>query len=458
MNHRHLLQTAATLAADYLDSLPTRGVAPTAAALDGLRALDRPFPEQPSDPEAVLRELDARGSPATIASAGGRFFGFVVGGSVPAALAANVLAAAWDQDAGMTVLAPGAVAIEAVALRWLLDALHLPPETGGGFVTGATMANFTGLAAARYALLARAGWDVQANGLFGAPPLTVVVGDEVHVSVIKALGLLGLGQSRVVRVPADAQGRMRADKLPALDARTIVCTQAGNVNTGACDPVGDVSRAAHKERAWVHVDGAFGLWARSAPARAPQAAGVEEADSWALDAHKWLNVPYDSGVALCRDAAALRSAMATGPAAYLVRGTAREPDDYTPELSRRARGIEIWAALASLGRSGLAELVERCCRHATRFAAGLREAGYEVLNEVKLNQVLVRFGDDARTRKVIEGIQADRTCWCGATMWQSRAAMRISVSSWTTTRSEEHTSELQSQFHLVCRLLLEKKK
>jgi glutamate/tyrosine decarboxylase-like PLP-dependent enzyme len=440
MNHRHLLQTAATLAADYLDSLPTRGVAPTAAALDGLRALDRPFPEQPSDPEAVLRELDARGSPATIASAGGRFFGFVVGGSVPAALAANVLAAAWDQDAGMTVLAPGAVAIEAVALRWLLDALHLPPETGGGFVTGATMANFTGLAAARYALLARAGWDVQANGLFGAPPLTVVVGDEVHVSVIKALGLLGLGQSRVVRVPADAQGRMRADKLPTLDARTIVCTQAGNVNTGACDPVGDVSRAAHKERAWVHVDGAFGLWARSAPARAPQAAGVEEADSWALDAHKWLNVPYDSGVALCRDAAALRSAMATGPAAYLVRGTAREPDDYTPELSRRARGIEIWAALASLGRSGLAELVERCCRHATRFAAGLREAGYEVLNEVKLNQVLVRFGDDARTRKVIEGIQADRTCWCGATMWQSRAAMRISVSSWTTTEEDVERS------------------
>jgi len=440
MNHRHLLQTAATLAADYLDSLPTRGVAPTAAALDGLRALDRPFPEQPSDPEAVLRELDARGSPATIASAGGRFFGFVVGGSVPAALAANVLAAAWDQDAGMTVLAPGAVAIEAVALRWLLDALHLPPETGGGFVTGATMANFTGLAAARYALLARAGWDVQANGLFGAPPLTVVVGDEVHVSVIKALGLLGLGQSRVVRVPADAQGRMRADKLPTLDARTIVCTQAGNVNTGACDPVGDVSRAAHKERAWVHVDGAFGLWARSAPARAPQAAGVEEADSWALDAHKWLNVPYDSGVALCRDAAALRSAMATGPAAYLVRGTAREPDDYTPELSRRARGIEIWAALASLGRSGLAELVERCCRHATRFAAGLREAGYEVLNEVKLNQVLVRFGDDARTRKVIEGIQADRTCWCGATMWQSRAAMRISVSSWATTEEDVERS------------------
>ena len=220
----------------------------------------------------------------------------------------------------------------------------------------------------------------------------------------------------------------------------IVCAQAGNVNSGAMDPVGEICDISRPHAAWVHVDGAFGLWARSAPARAPQATGVEEADSWALDAHKWLNVPYDSGVALCRDAATLRSAMATGPAAYLVRGTAREPDDYTPELSRRARGIEIWAALASLGRSGLAELVERCCRHAARFAAGLKGAGYDVLNEVTLNQVLVRFGDDARTRKVIEGIQADRTCWCGGTMWQSRAAMRISVSSWATTEEDVERS------------------
>jgi len=435
-----LLQTAANLAADYLDSLPARGVAPTTAALQGLSRFDRPFPERPSDPAAVLQELHTRGSPATIASAGGRFFGFVVGGSLPAALAANVLAAAWDQDAGMTVLAPGAAAIEAAALRWLLEALQLPAQSGGGFVTGATMANFTALAAARHALLERAGWDVAADGLFGAPPLTVVVGDEVHVSVLKALVLLGLGKARVLRVPTDAQGRMRADRLPPLDARTIVCTQAGNVNTGACDPVRDVCRAAHERRAWVHVDGAFGLWALAAPRRAPLVAGVEDADSWALDAHKWLNVPYDSGVALCRDAAALRGAMATAPAAYLVRGVSREPDDYTPELSRRARGVEIWAALASLGRSGLAELVERCCRHTTRFAQGLAAAGYEVLNEVTLNQVLVRFGDDARTRRVIEGIQADGTCWCGGTVWHDRAAMRISVSSWATTDDDVERS------------------
>jgi len=440
MTHRKLLQTAAALAADYLDSLPTRAVAPTVAALDSLRALDRPFPERPTDPLAVLRELDARGSPATIASAGGRFFGFVVGGSLPAAVAANVLAAAWDQNAGITVLAPGAAAFEAVALRWLLEALHLPPQAAGGFVTGATMANFTCLAAARYALLERSGWDVEADGLFGAPPLTVVVGDEVHVSVVKALGLLGLGRSRVVRVPTDGQGRMRADRLPPLDSRTIVCIQAGNVNTGACDPVGEVSRAAHESGAWLHVDGAFGLWAGAAPARAPLVAGVEDADSWALDAHKWLNVPYDSGVALCRDAAALWRSMAPGPAAYLVHGSTREPDDYTPELSRRARGVEIWAALASLGRTGLADLVERCCRHAACFAAGLDAAGYEVLNDVTLNQVLVSFGDDAKTRRVIEGIQADGTCWCGGTVWHGRAAMRISVSSWATTEDDVERS------------------
>jgi glutamate/tyrosine decarboxylase-like PLP-dependent enzyme len=432
MTQRHLLQTAAALAADYLDGLATRAVAPTPAALEGLRALDRPLPDGPADPAAVLAELDAVASPATIASAGGRFFGFVVGGSLPAALAANWLATAWDQDAGLAVLGPGAAALEEVALRWLLEALHLPAESAGGFVTGATMANFTALAAARHALLARAGWDVEARGLFGAPPLTVVVGDEVHVSLLKALGLLGLGRDRVVRVPTDAQGRIRADQLPSLGERTIVCLQAGNVNTGASDPVGEIAPVAHRAHAWVHVDGAFGLWAAAAPTRAHLVAGVAEADSWALDAHKWLNVPYDSGIALCRDPAALREAMATA-AAYLVRGAGREPDAYTPELSRRARGVEIWAALAALGRSGLADLVERCCRHATRFAQGLRAAGYEVLNEVTLNQVLVSFGDDAATSAVIAAVQADGTCWCGGTVWHGRAAMRISVSSWATT-------------------------
>jgi glutamate/tyrosine decarboxylase-like PLP-dependent enzyme len=439
MTQRHLLQTAAALAVDYLDGLATRAVAPTPAALERLRTFDRPFPDGPADAAAVLQELHAVASPATIASAGGRFFGFVVGGSLPAALAASWLASAWDQDAGLAVLGPGAAALEAVALRWLLEALHLPAGSAGGFVTGATMANFTALAAARHALLERVGWDVEARGLFGAPPLTVVVGDEVHVSLLKALGLLGLGRERVVRVPADAQGRIRVDQLPSLDERTIVCLQAGNVNTGASDPVGEIARVAHRVHAWVHVDGAFGLWAAAAPARAHLVGGVREADSWALDAHKWLNVPYDSGIALCRDPAALQGAMATA-AAYLVRGAGREPDAYTPELSRRARGVEIWAALAALGRAGLAELVERCCRHATRFAQGLRAAGYEILNEVTLNQVLVSFGADAATRAVIAAVQADGTCWCGGTVWHGRAAMRISVSSWATTTEDVERS------------------
>ena len=434
-----VLHRAAALAAEYLAGLPTRSVAPTPAALARLHSLDRPFPDGPADPTAVLEELHAVGSPATMATAGGRFFGFVVGGSLPAALAASWLAAAWDQDAGLAVLAPGAAAFEEVALRWLLDALGLPPDCAGGFVTGATMANFTALAAARQAVLRRAGWDVEADGLFGAPPIGVVVGEEVHISVLKALGLLGLGRTRVTRVPTDPLGRIRADRLPPLDDRTIVCLQAGNVNTGACDPVRDICPVAHARGAWVHVDGAFGLWAAAAPARAHLVAGSAAADSWALDAHKWLNVPYDSGVALCRDGAALRAAMAT-QAAYLLQGTGREPDEYTPELSRRARGVEIWAALAALGRSGLADLVERCCRHAARFAAGLSAAGHEILNEVTLNQVLVRFGDDATTRRVIAALQADGTCWCGGTVWQGRTAMRISVSSWATTQQDvEHS-------------------
>ena len=439
MTQHTVLHRAAALAAEYLAGLPTRSVAPTPAALARLHSLDRPFPDGPADPTAVLEELHAVGSPATMATAGGRFFGFVVGGSLPAALAASWLAAAWDQDAGLAVLAPGAAAFEEVALRWLLDALGLPPDCAGGFVTGATMANFTALAAARHAVLRRAGWDVEADGLFGAPPIGVVVGEEVHISVLKALGLLGLGRTRVTRVPTDPLGRIRADRLPPLDDRTIVCLQAGNVNTGACDPVRDICPVAHARGAWVHVDGAFGLWAAAAPARAHLVAGIAAADSWALDAHKWLNVPYDSGVALCRDGAALRAAMAT-QAAYLLQGTGREPDEYTPELSRRARGVEIWAALAALGRSGLADLVERCCRHAARFAAGLSAAGHEILNEVTLNQVLVRFGDDATTRRVIAALQADGTCWCGGTVWQGRTAMRISVSSWATTQQDvEHS-------------------
>ncbi len=434
-----LLADAAARGARYLETLPKRSVAPAPPAIDALRVFYQPLPERPTDPAAVLQQLDNAGSPATVATAGGRYFGFVIGGSLPAALAANVLAAAWDQNAGLVIASPATAAIEATALRWLLEALSLPASCAAGFVTGATMANFTCLAAARHSLLNRAEWDVEAHGLFGAPAITVVVGDEVHVSALKALSLLGLGRDRVIRVPTDAQGRMRAELVPPLDERTILCLQAGNVNTGAFDPIAELVDRARAARAWVHIDGAFGLWAAAAPARAALIAGVERADSWALDAHKWLNVPYDSGVAICRDEEALRSAMAVR-AAYLVQGVEREPSAYTPELSRRARGVEVWAALASLGRSGLAELIERNCRMATRFAAGLRDAGYEILNDVVLNQVLVSFGDDEATRRVVAGVQEDGTCWCGGTVWHGRAAMRISVSSWATTDDDVELS------------------
>jgi glutamate/tyrosine decarboxylase-like PLP-dependent enzyme len=434
-----LLQDAAGRAARYLEALPDRAVAPSAAAVERLASLDVPFPDGPMDARAVVAELDAVVSPATMAMAGPRFFGFVIGGALPATVAAGVLATAWDQNGVRHDLSPGTAVIEDVALRWVVEALGLPAGTAGGFVTGATVANFTALAAARHAVLARTGWNVEARGLFGAPEISVVVGAEAHVSLFKALAMLGLGRERVVVVPVDGQGRLRADALPRLSPATIVCLQAGNVNTGAFDPAAEVVPRAREAGAWVHVDGAFGLWARAAPPRAALAAGLEGADSWATDAHKWLNVPYDSGLALVRDGAALRAAMGV-TAAYLPQAARRDPADYTPELSRRARGVEVWAALRALGRTGLAALVEQSCRHARRFAEGLAAAGHRVLNEVVLNQVLVSFGDRDSTRRVIAAIQADGTCWCGGTVWQEQTAMRISISSWATTDDDVERS------------------
>ena len=428
-----LFHITADRALHYLHGLETRSVAPTPAAITRLDRLDGPLPDQPLAPEAVLQLLDELGSPATMAMAGPRFFGFVCGSTLPVSLAATWLASAWDQNSALATVTPATARLEQIALRWLLELLQLPPESGGAFVTGATVANFTALAAARHSVLARAGWNVEAEGLFGAPPITVVLSAEAHPSVVKALGLLGLGRSRVVVVPVDAQGRMCADALPPLRGPTIVCTQVGNVNTGACDPVAAICARAHAAGAWVHVDGAFGLWAAAAPARAHLTRGVGRADSWATDAHKWLNVPYDSGLAVVRDADALRAAMAITAAYLPTASPQRNPADYTPELSRRARGVEVWAALQALGRAGVAELVERTCRHAHHFATELAAAGYAILNEVVLNQVLVSFGEAAVTERIIKELQAEGTCWCGGTIWQGQTAMRISVSSWATT-------------------------
>jgi glutamate/tyrosine decarboxylase-like PLP-dependent enzyme len=374
-----------------------------------------------------------------MAMAGPRFFGFVIGGALPVTVAASWLATAWDQNTGQYPATPGTSEQETVALRWLLELLDLPRDAAGSFVTGATVANLTALAAARHRVLADAGWSVEADGLFGAPPITVIVGAEAHTTLFKGLGVLGLGRSRVLRVPVDRQGRIRADALPRIAGPTIVCLQAGNVNSGACDPFTEIIPRVRDAGAWVHVDGAFGLWARASQSCASQVRGLELADSWATDAHKWLNVPYDSGLAFVRDAAALRAAMAV-TAEYLPTSPQRNPSDYTPELSRRARGVEIWAALASLGRTGVADLVDRCCRHAQRFALGLAAGGHEILNDVVLNQVLVSFGSPERTRAVIQALQQDGTCWAGVTVWQERTAMRISVCSWATTDADVERS------------------
>lgn len=437
---KDLLTDAAKRSLDYAEQIRERRVAPDSEDIARLERLGGPLPEQPCDPKEVLAMLDDFGSPATVATTGGRYFGFVIGGTLPAALAANWLAGAWDQNAAMQVMSPVAARLEEIVQAWILDLLGLPATAATGFVTGTTMANFSGLAAARTAVLRKSGWNLEDDGMFGAPPIQVVVGQEVHVSVLRALTMLGLGRSRVTTVPADGQGRTRADSVPKLDEKTIVCIQAGNVNTGAFDPAKEICSRAHDAGAWVHCDGAFGLWAALSPEYAYLVEGTENADSWAIDCHKWLNVPYDSGIVAVREPEHLRRALSWGSAAYLAQGSGREPWQYTPDASRRARGIELWAAIRSLGRSGLRELIERNCRQARLFADRLRGSGFKVLNEVVLNQVLVEFGTPEETQRVISEIQADGTCWCGGTVWQGHTAMRISVSSWATTDEDVERS------------------
>jgi len=433
------LDRAAHSAEQYLLDEPERNVAPTAEALTALEALRTELPLESTSPEEVVGLLDAFAGPATVAKTGGRNFGFVNGGCLPAALAASWLVSAWDQNAAFFVQSPAAVTLEAVALDWVRDLLGLPKGTGGAVVTGATMANFSALASARHSILERDGWDVEADGLFGAPEFTVVVSAEAHASVHKALGLLGLGRKRVLRVPTDNQGRMRADSLPPLNDRTILCLQAGNVNTGAFDPAAEILPIAKAAGAWVHVDGAFGLWTATSEEKRHLVRGFELADSWATDAHKWPNIGYDCGLALVREPKFLRAAMSL-KAPYLALGENREPSDFNPELSRRARGVELWAGLRSLGRKGIAGIVERTSRHARRFAEALSAAGYEVPHEIFINQVLVSFGTREQTLETIARLQQEGSCWVGSTIWQEKTYMRISVANWATSEADVERS------------------
>jgi glutamate/tyrosine decarboxylase-like PLP-dependent enzyme len=440
---RDALRRAAELAETWLETLPGRPVR-AAGEADGLRA---PLPEHGEDAVAVVEALAAAAEPGLVASAGPRYFGFVTGGALPAAVGADWLTSAWDQNACLHAMSPAAAAAEETVATWAKELLGLPAGAGVALVTGAQMANFTALAAARGAVLARAGWDVEEHGLAGAPTLRVIASAESHATVFNALRMLGLGRGTAVPVATDGQGRMRADELArtlaAGDGPAIVCAQAGNVNTGAVDPLEQIVAACGEAGAWCHVDGAFGLWAAAAPARAQLTAGAGGADSWAVDAHKWLNVPYESALAIVADPAPLNAAMAL-TAAYLTTAGARERNgaDWAPEASCRARAFPLYAALRQLGRRGLAELVERDCALAARMAERLaREPGIAILNDVVLNQALVRFGDDdATTEAVIARVQREGTCWLGGTVWHGMAAMRVSVSGWWTTEADADRS------------------
>jgi glutamate/tyrosine decarboxylase-like PLP-dependent enzyme len=440
------LGTAFNHAMAYLDGLPERPVSVRASLTDLRTALGGPLPARPLPPDQVVAALAAAVEPGVVASSSGRYFGFVVGGATPAALAADWLTSVWDQNAGLYVLGPAASVVEETASAWLIELLGLPAPTSVGFVTGGQMANFTALATAVRDVLHRIGWDVDTDGLWGAPRVRVIVGEGRHGTIDRALRLLGMGTGSIVAVPMDGQGRMivpaLAQALAGSDGPTIVCAQAGSVNTGAIDPMGEICDLAHRSGAWVHVDGAFGLWAAASPRLRPMLAGVERADSWAIDAHKWLNVPYDSGLVLCAHPAAHRAAMGVR-ASYLVHAEGGERDalEYNPEHSRRARGFAVYAAIRALGGTGIADLVERSCALARRFADRLSAAGVEVLNEVVLNQVLVRFhaagGDhDAYTRRVLDLLQNDGTCWMSGTTWNGMAAVRISVSNWSTDQDD----------------------
>jgi glutamate/tyrosine decarboxylase-like PLP-dependent enzyme len=435
MEEYKILSSARDYALQYLDGLSSRRVFPDKTSVQQLEQLHTDLPEAGVSADDILEQLNRIGSVNTVATNGGRYFGFVFGGALPTSLAANWLSSAWDQNVAFKVSSPIGAQIEKITGKWLLELLNLPSQSAVGFVTGTTMANFCGAVAARYHLSRQMGWDIKTRGMNNAPPIRVIAGEEVHASMQRALLLAGFGLDNIIKVPTDDQGRIIPEKMPELDASTFVCLQVGNVNTGAIDPVKKICLQAREKGAWVHIDGAFGLWSRVSPNKSQMADGCELADSWAIDLHKWLNVPYDSGLVICRHPEILQNALSVS-AAYLPDSIEPEPYFYTPEMSRRARGIDSWAAIYSLGRKGVVDLIERCCSFAELFASNLQKAGFKILSKVTLNQVLVSFGDAETTNRIIKKIQDDGTCWCGGTVWKGMTAMRISVSSWMTTKED----------------------
>ena len=435
LQEKTILEQAKQYAFDYLDGVSDRRVSPDSDALSGLAAFDEPMPELPQAPLEILAQLQTYGAPATCAQGGGRYFGFVNGGITPAGLAARWMADAWDQNCGLYVMSPIASKLEDVCERWLVDLLGLPVGTAAGFVSGSSTAIVCALAAARNELLARQGWNVPEQGLWGAPPIRVVLGEQAHSSVFKALALLGMGKHMVTLAPVDGQGRMLPDRLPELDQNTLLILQAGNVNSGAFDPLDTLCARANEVGAWVHVDGAFGLWANASEQTRHLVRGVELADSWSTDAHKTLNAPYDSGIVFVKDRAALVRAMqATG--SYLLYSEQRDGMLYTPEMSRRARSIELWATLKGFGKSGVGELVDTLCENARYFAGQLSEHGFRILNDVVFNQVIVGCDSPEETKSTLAHLQANGVCWCGSAVWKAEPVIRISVCSWRTTKED----------------------
>jgi glutamate/tyrosine decarboxylase-like PLP-dependent enzyme len=430
-----LLDKARQFAAQYIDGLDERPVFPGETSLRAMRAMVEPLPENPSDPFLVLDQLQEIGTPAVVSQTGGRYFGFVNGGILPVGLAARWMADVWDQNTAHYVMSPINSQLEEICERWIVSLLDFPEGTAAGFVSGTTIANFSGLCAGRNELLRRRGWDVCSKGLYGAPKIRVVAGADAHAAVHKSISMLGLGSENVELVPVDDQGRMRADRMPKLEAAALVITQAGNVNSGAIDPIGQICEHAHALGSWVHVDGAFGLWARVLPSMCKSCDGIEMADSWSVDAHKTLNVPYDSGVILCRHREALMNAFKAS-ASYFQWSDHRDSMNFRPSMSARARVIELWAVLKTLGRGGVRRLIEQLCENARSFARVLSQQGFQIHNDVVFNQVLASCDDDALTRATLQNIQSSGECWCGGSTWRGRAVIRISVCDWATTPKE----------------------